>query len=52
VEVSGFFRDPFLRDILGFIAAVLVSRFYFRTSIRWRKIGEVMGWAMVEKIIS
>ena len=47
-----FFRDYFLGAILGFIAGVLIARFYFRTSIQRRKIGEVIEWAMVEKTIS
>ena len=47
-----FFRDYFLGAFFGFIAGVLIARFYFRTSIQRRKIGEVIEWAMVEKTIS
>jgi len=47
-----FFQDYFLGAIFGFIAGVLIARFYFRTSIQRRKIGEVIEWAMVEKTIS
>jgi len=45
-------EEYLLGGVFGFVAGVVVTRLFFRSSIQRRKLGEVIEWGMVEKTIS
>ena len=46
------FEEYLIGGIFGFIAGVVVTRLFFKSSIERKKIGDLIEWAMVEKTIS
>jgi len=46
------FENYLIVGLLGFAAGAVVTRLFYRSSLKRRQIGEVIEYAMVEKTIS
>lgn len=46
------FENYLFFGVIGFVAGIIVTRFYFKTSIQKRDISRVIEYAMIEKNIS
>jgi len=47
-----YYEDYLIGAVLGFIAGVISAKFFFKSAIERKRLGEVIEWAMVEKTIS
>ncbi len=46
------FENYLFFGVIGFVAGIIITRFYFKTSIQKRDISRVIEYAMIEKNIS